>query len=50
MPSGIEWVGFELPVNDVIQSDPLARDPGAGVRGRHQDHRANHHQDHEDDH
>ena len=39
MPSGVEWIGFELSVDDVIQSDPLPGDPGAGVRRGHQEHR-----------
>ena len=50
MPSGIEGIGFELSVNDVIQSDPLPGDPGARVRRSHQEHGAHHHQDDEDDH
>ena len=50
MPSGVEWIGFELSMDDVIQSDPLPGDPGPGVRRGHQEHRAHHHQDHEDDH
>ena len=50
MPSGIERIGFELSVNDVIQSDPLPGDPGTWVRRSHQEHGAHHHQDDEDDH
>ena len=50
MPSGIERIGFELSVNDVIESDPLTGDTGSWVRRSHQEDGADHHQDDEDDH
>ena len=49
-PSSVEGVGFELAVNDVVESDLLPRHPGARVIRRHQEHGEHHHHDHEPDH
>ena len=49
-PSSVEGVGFELAVDDVVESDLLPRHPGARVIRRHQEHGEHHHHDHEPDH